>query len=449
MVIKKRYNCVLNDFLMILNKIAEKQVSGQPLPEFLAKSAIYLILAGFFCVNFFRALLSIAIITLVIISLLQIFNQKEKVNISKQKNFLPFIIIFIIFALSSLMTQEGNWQYAFEQLMLKIQYPAFAIAFILLPPFSERTYQNFFFFFFLLVIGSSFFTVYHFLNFDKENLLDYYSKAQILYTVIDHVRYSLFVCLAIFLGIYLLVKKYAGKFSFTFWLILAGTIFLAVFLHILAVRSGLVAFYVIFILLAVYFLMSKHYKASIFIAAMIIFAVIFSFKYIDTLRMKYSYTMYDLQKSANLNESGNDYSIARRIIANKVAYSIFLDYPFFGAGEGNILTEIYKKYALNYPFIRTENILDPHNQFLRQLACTGFAGFVVFILCFYYPLFHKKNYKHIPLVIIYIIASLSFLVEDTLDIQLGLSFCLFFIMVNLHYLKGKSLSTPDAEKDHH
>jgi len=247
----------------------------------------------------------------------------------------------------------------------------------------------------------------------------------------------------------LLVKKYAAKTTFIFWLISAGTLFLILFLHILAVRSGLVAFYAIFILLAIYFLINKHYKASIFIVVMIVFSVVFSFKYIDTLRTRYSYTIYDMQMSGNLNASGNDYSISRRIIANKVAYSIFRDHPIFGVGEGNLLEYIYKKYALDYPFIKTDNILDPHNQFLRQLACTGLTGFIIFFACFYYPLFYKKNYRHIPLLVIYIIASISFLVEDTLDIQLGLSFCLFFIMINLHYLKGNSLSTQDAEKDHH
>ncbi|HXA00717.1 MAG TPA: O-antigen ligase family protein [Cytophagaceae bacterium] len=347
------------------------------------------------------------------------------------------------------MTDEGNWEFAFNQLMLKTQYLAFAIAFILLPPFPPRTYQNFFFFFFLLVLGTTFFTVYHFLIFDKGDLLDHYARSKILFTVIDHARYSLFVCLAIFLGIYLVVKKYAEKTSFIFWLIFAGTIFLIFFLHLLAVRSGLLAFYAIFILLAIYFLISKHYKASTFIIVMIIFSIIFSYKYIDTFRMRYSYTMHDLKMSENLTESGNDYSISRRIIANKVAFAIFREHPVFGIGEGNIQSEIHKKYRQSYPFILTENTLEPHNQFLRQLATMGLTGFIIFIVCFYYPLFYKKNYKHIPLLVIYIIVSLSFLVEDTLDIQLGLSFCLFFIMINLHYLKGNSLSTPDAEKDHH
>jgi O-antigen ligase len=434
---------------MLLNRIAEKEIYKKPLPEFLAISAIYIILAGLFCIDFFRVLLSIGIITLVITSLLQIFNSKNKINIKRERSFLPFIVLFILFALSTAMTDEGNWKYAFDQLILKLQYAAFAVAFILLPPFSERTYRNFFFFFFLLVLGTSFFTVYHFAIFDKGDLLDEYSKSGILFTVIDHVRYSLFVCLAIFLGIYLLVKKYAEKTSFIFWLILAGCLFLILFLHVLAVRSGLVSFYIIFFLLAIYFVISKHYKASIFILVTMVVSVIFSFKYIDTLRTKYSNTLYDLQMSRNLNESGNDYSISRRIIANKVAYEIFREHPIIGIGEGNILVDVFKKYHKDYPFIRTENILDPHNQFLRQLACTGLTGFIIFMFCFYYPLFHNKNYKHIPLLVIYIIASLSFFVEDTLDIQLGLSFCLFFIMINLHYLKGNFLSISDAEKDHH
>jgi O-antigen ligase len=245
------------------------------------------------------------------------------------------------------------------------------------------------------------------------------------------------------------VKKYAKKTSFVFWLLFTGTIFLILFLHILAVRSGLVACYALFILLAIYFLFSKHYKATIFIAAMIIFSALLSYNYIDTLRVRYNYTLYDLQVSENLNDSGNDYSISRRIVANKVGYSIFLNHPVIGVGEGNIRSEIYHIYQKKFSFILPENLLMPHNQFLRQLATTGVLGFLIFFASFYYPLFYRKNYKHIPLLVIYIIATLSFLVEDTLDSQLGLTFCLFFIMINLHFLKGNPLSQVNAEKDHY
>src|SRR6478735_9000120 len=108
MVAKKRYYWNTNSFLMILNRIAEKQIFGQPLPEFLAKSVIYIILAGFFCVVFFRALLSIAIITLAVTSLIQIFKLKETPRVSNFQSFLPFLVIFFVFALSTIMTDEGN-----------------------------------------------------------------------------------------------------------------------------------------------------------------------------------------------------------------------------------------------------------------------------------------------------------------------------------------------------
>ncbi|MFL5728642.1 MAG: hypothetical protein ACJ75J_04050, partial [Cytophagaceae bacterium] len=156
---------------MFLKQLAEKEVFGQPLPEFLAKSAIYIILAGLFCVNFFRSLPNIAIIVLVISSLLHIYRVRKKINFKEQQNFLPFIFIFILFALSSLMTEEGNWKYASTQLILKLQYLAFPVIFMLLPPFRERTYHNFFFYFFLLVLGTSFISIYHLIRFDSRELL--------------------------------------------------------------------------------------------------------------------------------------------------------------------------------------------------------------------------------------------------------------------------------------
>jgi O-antigen ligase len=75
----------------------------------------------------------------------------------------------------------------------------------------------------------------------------------------------------------------------------------------------------------------------------------------------------------------------------------------------------------------------------------GIIGLLIFIYFFYVPLFNNKNYLHLPLLMIYFLVSLSFISEDTLDIQLGLTFSLFFIMINLHYLKGHRTNNPNAE----
>jgi O-antigen ligase len=429
---------------MFISSLSDKKIFGLPFLEFFSKSAIYIILAGLFTINFVRVLSNIGIIMLLICSILYAsLNKQTLKNILKDKKFYPFIIIYLVFLFSSLLTNPGNYVYAFTQLVLKIQFPVFAFSLAILPSFSKKTYYNFFFFFFILVLFTSFLSTYHFMS-HKEQILKSYASSGVLFTVIDHVRYSLFVCLAIFLGVYLIVENYSPKKEFKWWLILIGVLFLVLFLHLLAVRSGLVAFYLSFVLMIIYFIYKKKYMASFSVIVLVLISVFLSYKYIETIRIRYNYTVYDLQQSSK-KESGNNYSISRRFFSNKVAYSVFLEHPIVGTGEGNIKSAIAEKYKKDHDYILTENILMPHNQYLRILTSTGILGFLIFIYCFYLPLFVHKNYTHLPLLLIYVILSVSFVSEDTLDIQLGLTFSLFFIMINLHYLKGHSIQNLNAE----
>jgi O-antigen ligase len=424
---------------MILSALTEKKIFGHPFLDFFSKSAIYIILTGLFTMSYIRVLSNIGIIILALCSLIYAsLNKQTLKNILKNKNFYPFILIYLVFMLSTLLTNPANYGYGFTQLILKIQFPVFALSLAILPSFSKKTYYHFFFYFFILVLITSFISTYHFIL-NKEQILENYASSGVMFTVIDHVRYSLFVCLAIFLGIYLIIKNYSARLKF--WVLLPGLIFLVVFLHLLAVRSGLVAFYLSFVLLAVFLIYKKRFAASLGILLIAFLSLFLSYKYIDTIRIKYDYTVYDLEQTS-MKESGNNYSISRRFFSNKVAYAVFLEHPFIGAGEGNIKSAIEKKYSETYGFILTENILMPHNQYLRILASTGVIGFLVFMYCFYSPLFNNKNYRHLPLLIVYLILSFSFISEDTLDIQLGLTFSLFFIMINLHYLRGHPVNNP-------
>jgi O-antigen ligase len=429
---------------MVTASLINKKIFGQPFLEFFSKSAIYIIMAGLFTMNFIRIFSNVGIITLLICSFIYAFQNKGSLkNILNNKDFYPFLIIYLLFLVSCLLTKPENSEYALAQLILKVQFPAFALSFAILPSYSQKTYHNFFFFFFILVIISCGISVCHYFV-NKELILKQYESSGVLFTVIDHVRFSLFVCLAIFFGIFLTFKNYSENNKVKFYFILAGLVFLVLFLHLLAVRIGLFTFYLSFIFTCIYFTWKKKFTVSLAIAGLILISAFLSYKYIDTIRIRYDYTLYDLDQSS-IKESGNNYSISRRFYSNKISYAVFMENPITGTGEGNIKSAIEKKYKDEHPYIFPENILMPHNQYLRILTSVGILGFIVFMFCFYIPLFRSKNYMYLPLLMIYFILTLSFISEDTLDIQLGLTFSLFFIMINLHYLKGQRSNILNAK----
>ncbi|MCR6639410.1 MAG: O-antigen ligase family protein [Sporocytophaga sp.] len=242
------------------------------------------------------------------------------------------------------------------------------------------------------------------------------------------------VTFSVFLSYYLLEKNYFNDFFFK-GLNIIILIFLIFYQHLLAVRSGLVAFYVVLILITFYLLASKNFKKGLLLFFGIIAIIGISFFSLNTLKNKWGYTKYDWNLS-DIKEKANNYSIGKRLVSQQVTFQLFREHPIFGVGEGNLESEVRKGYAKNFPYVEAENRLSPHNQYLRTLAATGILGFIIFLSCFYFPLFSNKNYRSKILLAIYAITSVSFLFEDTLETKTGLTFCLFFIMFSLHYTKS-------------
>jgi O-antigen ligase len=414
----------------LINKISWKN----PPIDIISKIGIVITIMGLFTMEFFHILSNIGIIILTLSGCYFIITKKTSTkSVIHQRVFISFSILFLLFLISIFFTDPDNRSYAVSQFELKILYLAIPFSFAAIPAFEKKIYHHLFFFFFSLVIISSLpSTIFYFSN--KEEMLYQYGRSGVLPTPVNHVRYSLMICYAIFLGAFLLVSKYSLKTNWKYLILITGTLYLIFFLHLLSVRSGLVSFYVLLLGTVIYLAYKKKYLATFVLSALIVILLSISFQLIETLKTKWYYTLYDLEQSSN-KESSNNYSLQRRVLANEISWKIFIQNPLLGVGEGNIKAVIHSTYKTDHPYIEENNIIMTHNQYLRILAATGIIGFIIFMICFYLPLFTNKNYKLLPLLWIYIIVSISFFVEDTLHTQLGLIFSLFFISLSLHYLK--------------
>ncbi|GAL86925.1 hypothetical protein Hsw_3607 [Sporocytophaga myxococcoides] len=395
---------------------------------------LFVIIIGMFTMDSFHILANQGILALTGFALLYfLLNIRNFSVFLVEKRFSVFILIFITFIISLLKTNPENQKYAALQFELHYQFLALPFLFAVLPPFPKKLYYDTFFLFLLIVfvcsVGS---TAIYFQN--KEYFDWAYGKSHLIPTPINHVRYSLMVTFAIFVSFYLLVKNYFNDLFFKF-LNIAILIFLIFYQHLLAVRSGLVAFYAVLLLIIFYSITSKNFKNGILVFLGAIALITISFFSLDTLRNKWGYTMYDWNLS-DIKDKANHYSIGKRLVSQQVTFELFRDHPIFGVGEGNLEAEVRKGYEKNFSYVEPANRLSPHNQYLRTLAATGILGFIIFMCCFYFPLFSGKNYKSKILLSIYIITSVSFLFEDTLETKAGLTFTFFFIMFCLHYTKA-------------
>lgn len=417
--------------------LISKNRAGYSLLDYSAIMSLFIIVAGLYTMEFFHILSNIGIIILVCCSIIRFIIPEEgkiiKTGIYLPREYLALLVIFFSLLINMILfTRESNFNYALSRMELYLTWIALPLGFVSLPLLERKIFHHLFFFYFLLtLLISTVCSVLYLLNMEEINYL--YGRSGVIPTPVNHVRFSLMVCYAVFTGIFLMKEEYFTKTGK--YLLGTGIGFLIFFLHLLAVRSGLMAFYAIVLALILYLLFNKKSRYALLLLAGMVIIAFLSWNYIKTIQIKWGYTAYDIEQSA-IKESANDYSLSRRLLAHKVAISIFRQNIITGIGSGNISSEIERIYREEHPYILPENIITPHNQYLKTLAGEGITGFFIFITCFYFPLFYRRNFRFHLLSSLYILLSLSFIVEDTLETQLGLNFSVFFILINLHYINN-------------
>ncbi len=124
------------------------------------------------------------------------------------------------------------------------------------------------------------------------------------------------------------------------------------------------------------------------------------------------------------NPSGH--SVVQRFEFWKAAIGIIKENLFFGVGTGDLDIAFADQYEkMNSPLTK-EWRLRSHNQFLAITAAFGITGLLWFLFSLLYPVVKEKKVFNYFYITFFIIALLSFLTEDTLETQAGVTFFAFF-----------------------
>ena len=118
-------------------------------------------------------------------------------------------------------------------------------------------------------------------------------------------------------------------------------------------------------------------------------------------------------------------SMTRRFEYWKAGWGLFKARPLMGYGAGNLREDIkeeFKKDSRLSP--QAWNLI--HNQFLTFMACFGIIGLLWLLYAHYYPASIPALRNEVMLWAFLIVLSVSYMSEDTLNTQAGLSFFIFY-----------------------
>jgi hypothetical protein len=125
-------------------------------------------------------------------------------------------------------------------------------------------------------------------------------------------------------------------------------------------------------------------------------------------------------------ENPSGHSLIMRLEFWKNASYIIYENPLFGVGTGDIQDSFDAMYTFTNSKLDMIWRLRCHNQYLAITVAFGFFGLILFLFYLIYPaiiLRKKLHYLYWPF---YLIALLSFVTEDTLETQSGVTFFIFF-----------------------
>jgi len=258
-----------------------------------------------------------------------------------------------------------------------------------------------------------------------------YLRSTLMLTALsnDHVRFSWMVAIAA-LGAMLLSQEEAGKLRI--WLLRGMAIFLVLYLHLLAARTGLLAFYMAAIGWLLVRSIRNRKPGPAILAAGILLLPVFAFWMLPTFQNRVRYVLYDFGffSKAHYATGMND---AIRVISWRGGWNVWKQSALIGTGFGDLQESLKTWYLQEYPAMLPTEYLLPGNEWLVYMAATGIAGGLLIISLIIAPFLLKKSG---PGVLIGACLPALLLFDAALEVQYGVFLFCFVTLFAQSWLQS-------------
>jgi O-antigen ligase len=390
---------------------------------------------------FSRAVLSISMMTFVVVSFLHSDIKKQLVHFFSSPLLWGISLLFMLPLLSGFWSEDQKqW---IDIIRIKLPLLFFPLAFA--GPFRLSNKQGDWleYIFIALVTAATCWSMFHYLsNFTDTNQSYLQAKSIVTPFENDHVRLSWVVSVGVLLAGWMVVEKRKENKLIVYSLALI-TVWLIVFLHILAVRTGLFSFYIIVAGLSVWLITKKinpiatGWLYGLALMALLVAMPVIAYKTIPTFQNRVKYFLYDkgyFEKAHYLPGSTD----AVRVISLKAGWDIMKEHPLSGVGFGDVLSTANGWYGNNYPEMIEADKIKPSSEWLMYGAGCGWPGFLIFSFVMVIPFFIKTKNKLLWW-LLNATAAFSFLFDIGLEVQFGVFIYSFVILWWWKWLEAEKM----------
>lgn len=335
-------------------------------------------------------------------------------------------LLFVLPLLSGIWTEDKNvWIDS-----LRIKLPLLFMPLALASPFhfSKKEWRAVLVFFIALITAGTIWSVWQYAG-NMAAINESYLRAKTILTPLgdDHIRFSWLVSVAILFLSILLIEYRQTK---NYVSVIAGllVVWLVVYLHLLAARTGLFSFYIMLCMAAVWLMIKKVRPIFAPVLLLVVIALPIAAYYVmPTFQNRVKYILYDSGyfMKAHYLPGGND---AARVISIKAGWHIMQQNPLYGVGFGNIQSEADKWYQQHYPQMIERDQLYPSNEWLAYGAGCGIPGFIIFTAIMLVPFLIQIKNKLVWWML-NATAAFSFLFDIGLEVQYGVfTYCILILL---------------------
>ena len=367
---------------------------------------------------FSRAFLSSGLILFVVLTLIH-KDIRPQLTIFFASPFLwGMTLLFLVPLISGLWSDDlSKWA---EVIRIKLPLLLLPLCFAGLNNFGFKDWDKIAWAFLSIIVVGTGYSMWHYVQ-DISAVDAGYLRSHTIKTPVgnDHVRFSLLVTIGVQVIFFLLLNKHK-QFSITarffLWIVMAGFV---IYLHILAVRTGLFCFYTGILIFLIWLLWNGKDKLKAALFLVILFSLpVISYFVFPTFKNRVSYLRYDLSfvKKDIYLPGSND---GNRIRSIKAGWDIQNNHPLTGVGFGDLEATTKEWYQLHHPEINSTDQILPSSEWMIYGAGSGWPGFIIFISMMLLPFSLKRLQGNIFWWILNISIALSYLFDIGLEVQYG------------------------------
>ncbi|OWP64877.1 hypothetical protein CDA63_00525 [Hymenobacter amundsenii] len=242
-------------------------------------------------------------------------------------------------------------------------------------------------------------------------------------TRIFHIHFGLMLALAAFFGFRLSRTPDLIRWGRIALGLATGLTVLA--LHVLAYRTGLLAFYVMLLVEGLLTLVvRRRFWLGLGLLAVLGAGPWLAYHSLNSVRQRVETTDYDLEQFERGHDI-NHYSLSRRLAAWQTAGEVIRYHPWVGVGPADAYAAMMKQYEWRSYGLLPQNRAMVHNQYLHQLVAGGVIGLALWLLVLFGPLVQPAQRRNPYVYRFLLLLAVAMLADSLLELQISFNLFVF------------------------